>query len=207
MAKTSWALKGDYFETCSCDYLWPCIYTRMEAAPTGGECKVSMVFRIREGRYGRTRLDGLSFAVLGHAPGPMAEGNWRVGLVIDERATEPQAEAIQAICSGKVGGPMAMMAPLVGAFAGVLRGHFSIEKKKLSFALEVPGIIAQRAEALESIAAPGKPYYIDNAGHPANKRLALARGSESHLHAFGIHWDDTKGGHNGHFAPFRWASA
>lgn len=207
MASTKWALKGEYFETCSCEYLCPCIYTRMEAMPTGGDCKVSMVFDIKKGNYGRLRLDGIPFAVLGHAPGPMANGDWRVGLIIDETASDKQAEAISTICSGKAGGPMAMMAPLVGEFAGVRRGRFTVEKKKMSFSVRVPGLIDQAAVAVESLAVPGKPIYLDNAGHPANTRLALARGTRSQLHAFGIDWDDLKGGHNAHFAPFNWASA
>ncbi len=206
MAKTKWALKGDYFETCSCDYLCPCLFTRMEAMPTDGECKVSMVFQIKKGSYGRLALDGLIFAVLGHAPGPMGNGNWRVGLIIDERASDKQAAAIEAICSGEVGGPMAMMAPLVGEFGGTMRGNFTVEKKKMSFSINVPGVLEQRAVAVESLPVPGKPIYIDNAGHPANTRLALARGTKSRLHAFGIDWDDVKGGHNAHFAPFNWAA-
>jgi hypothetical protein len=207
MAKTKWALKGDYFETCSCDYLCPCIFTRMEAMPTGGECKVSMVFQIKKGSYGKLALDGLTFAVLGQVSGPMGNGNWRVGLIIDDRATGKQADAIGTICSGTVGGPMAMMAPLVGEFAGTMRGRFTLEKKKMSFSISVPGVLEQRAVAVESLPVPGKPIYIDNAGHPANTRLALARGTHSRLHAFGIDWDDPKGGHNAHFAPFNWAAA
>ncbi len=195
MAKTQWALKGDYFETCSCDYLCPCILTRMEAEPTGGECKVSMVFRIKKGNYGKLALDGLSFAVLGHTPGPMGDGNWRVGLVIDETASAKQAEAL------------GMMAPLVGVHAGSVRGRFEIEKKKMSFSINVPGVLEQHGEGVESLPAPGQPIYIDNAGHPANTRLALARGTRSRVHALGIDWDDVTRSHNAHFAPFNWASA
>jgi len=29
MAETAWHVHGDYFESCSCDYLCPCIYTNM----------------------------------------------------------------------------------------------------------------------------------------------------------------------------------
>jgi hypothetical protein len=207
MTNGNWAVKGDYFETCNCDYLCPCIYTRMEAAPTHGDCKVAMVFRIRKGHFGSQTLDGLSFAVLGRAPGPMADGNWRVGLIIDERATADQAQAIETICSGQAGGPMEMMAPLVGDYAGSLRGSFKIEKKRMSFSIQVSDMIEQQASAVESLSAPGKPIFLDNAGHPANTRLALARGTRSKLHAFGIDWDDTQGGHNAHFAPFNWAAA
>jgi hypothetical protein len=42
--------------------------------------------------------------------------------------------------------------------------------------------------------------------HPANARLALAKATGSHLHAFGLDWDDTSGNNNGHFAPFNWRS-
>jgi hypothetical protein len=44
-------------------------------------------------------------------------------------------------------------------------------------------------------------------GHPAASRLALAKASRGHLHAFGINWDDTTGKVNGHFAPFSWSSS
>jgi len=39
---------------------------------------------------------------------------------------------------------------------------------------------------------------------PANARLALAHATRSHVHAFGLDWDDTSGRNNGHFAPFFW---
>ena len=47
--------------------------------------------------------------------------------------------------------------------------------------------------------------HIDNTMHPVNSKLALAKASHSHMHAFGIDWDDSSGTRNGHFAPFSWA--
>lgn len=63
--------------------------------------------------------------------------------------------------------------------------------------------------ALPMIALYGatQPIYFDNVGHPAASRLAQAKASRSHMHAFGIDWDDTAGGNNGHFAPFSWSSS
>jgi hypothetical protein len=49
--------------------------------------------------------------------------------------------------------------------------------------------------------------YLDNVAHPAATRLALAKASRGHMHAFGINWDDTTGKNNGHFAPFSWSSS
>lgn len=61
-------------------------------------------------------------------------------------------------------------------------------------------------EGTPSMADPAEPIVIDNVAHPANSRLALGRATHSHLHAFGIDWDDDGGTNNGHFAPFRWQS-
>src|SRR2546426_404864 len=56
-------------------------------------------------------------------------------------------------------------------------------------------------------AKQSEPIYLDNVGPPAASRLALAKASRSHMHAFGIDWDDTSGRNNGHFAPFAWSSS
>jgi hypothetical protein len=56
--------------------------------------------------------------------------------------------------------------------------------------------------------APGvkesEPIYLENLGHPVNSRLALAKATRSHVHAFGVNWDDDSGRNNGHYAPFDW---
>jgi hypothetical protein len=63
--------------------------------------------------------------------------------------------------------------------------------------------------AIEGVpgASQAEPIFFDNVGHPAASRLALAKASRGHMHGFGIDWDDTSGGNNGHFAPFAWKSA
>ena len=52
-----------------------------------------------------------------------------------------------------------------------------------------------------------EPLYLDNTGHPAADRFALARASKSHVHALGLAWDDVTGLNNGQYAPFAWRSA
>jgi hypothetical protein len=60
--------------------------------------------------------------------------------------------------------------------------------------------VDQAVEGLPSPVKEGEPLVIDNTGHPANACLALAKSSRSHLHVFGLGWDDVRGGNNGHFA-------
>ena len=42
----SWQMTGEYFETCSCDYVCPCILTNMAGKPSKGWCNFAMVFHI-----------------------------------------------------------------------------------------------------------------------------------------------------------------
>jgi hypothetical protein len=206
MATTQWQVSGEYFEACSCDSVCPCPTSGLAARPTKGSCDAGLVFRVDRGQYGSTRLDGLGFAVLLHTPGPMIQGNWTVGLIVDERASASQREALTTIASGQGGGPMAALAPLIGRFAGVEAKSISITQDGMRRSVSIPGALDLAVEGIPG-AKSTEPIWFDNVGHPAASRLALAKASRSHMHAFGIDWDDTAGRNNGHFAPFAWSSS
>ena len=124
----SWQISGEYMETCNCTMLCPCITSNLSAKPTEGDCKAAVALRIDTGAKDGVALDGLAFIVMMHSPGPMAAGNMTVGLIVDERATEAQVEAITDIATGAAGGPMAALAPLVGRIAGVERRPIRFER-------------------------------------------------------------------------------
>ena len=105
MADPLWQLRGDYMESCNCDYLCPCIYTNPQGPATHEHCTAVMVFRIADGRHGATRLDGLSFAFVIRSGRVMADGNWVFAGVVDERADAAQRNALTSIVSGDIGGP------------------------------------------------------------------------------------------------------
>lgn len=204
MATTPWQVSGQYFETCSCDYLCPCIFTNMTAQPTQGVCNVALAFHIDDGRYGNVTLDGLNFVVVAHTPGPMAQGNWSVGVITDQRAQPDQQQALLAIASGQAGGPMAGLAPLIGTFLGTEARQIDFTSADMRASVMIPNVLDQEVVAVPSHANTTQPMYLDNVAHPANTRLALGQASHSHLHAFGLDWDDVSGQNNGHFAPFNW---
>jgi hypothetical protein len=206
MANPTWKISGDYFEACSCDSVCPCPTSGLAARPTQGYCDAGLVFHVERGAYGATKLDGLSFAVLLHTPGAMIAGNWTVGVIVDEKATTEQREALTAIASGQAGGPMAAVGPLVGTFAGVEAKPIRIERNELRRSASIPGALDIAIEGIAG-ANQSEPVYFDNVAHPAATRLALAKASRGHMHAFGINWDDTTGKNNGHFAPFAWSSS
>ena len=205
MAPVQWQISGSYMEACSCDSVCPCPTSGLAARPTKGSCDAGLVFHVERGQYGSTTLDGLSFAVLLHTPGPMGQGNWTVGVIVDERASAPQREALTSIASGQGGGPMAAVGPLVGRFAGAEAKPIKLEGTGMKRAVSIPGVLDIAIEGIAG-AKQDEPIYLDNVGHPAASRLALAKATRGHMHAFGINWDDTSGRNNGHFAPFSWRS-
>jgi hypothetical protein len=203
----SWEMTGDYFETCSCDYLCPCIPSNLAGKATKGWCNFAMVFHIERGYSDAIKLDGLTFAVIGHTPEIMGKGNWSVGLIVDDRASAQQKQAIATIASGQAGGPPAILTGVVGTLLGVESRPIQFTKNGLRRSVSIPNLLDQACEGVPSAANPDEPLHIDNTLHPANSRLALAKATSSHLHAFGLDWDDTSGNNNGHFAPFNWRSA
>ena len=52
-----------------------------------------------------------------------------------------------------------------------------------------------------------EPLHLENTGHPAANRFALAHAVKSHVNALGLSWDDISGTNNGQYAPFAWQSA
>lgn len=207
MPNPAWRVSGDYFETCSCDFVCPCVPSNLSAKPTKGDCTFAFAFRIDQGRFGTVTLDSLAFAVVGSTPGVMGQGNWKVGLIVDERASAEQRQAIAAIASGQAGGPMAALGPLIGTFLGIESKPIRFEKSGLKRSVSIPGVLEQAVEGVASAANPSETVVIDNTLHPANTRLALAHALQSRLRAFGLTWEDTSGRNNGHFAPFVWQAA
>jgi len=205
MANPQWQISGEYFEACSCDSVCPCPTSGLAARPTKEVCDAGLVFNVQRGQFGSTQLDGLSFAVLLHTPGPMIQGGWTVGLVVDERASKEQRDALTTIASGQGGGPMAALAPLITDFGGVEAKPIRIESSGMRRSVSISGMLDIAVEGISG-AKDSEPIYLDNVGHPAASRLALAKASRSHMHGFGINWDDTSGRNNGHFAPFAWKS-
>ena len=207
MATPRWQVSGQYYETCSCDFVCPCVPGQMAVSPTKGSCTFAMAFQIERGSYGTLALDGLGFIVLGFTPDAMGKGNWSLGLIADERASVEQRDAITAIASGAAGGPMAALSGLVGKFLGTESAPIRFDRKGVTWSVQASAFVDMAAEGAKGINPNAtEPLYLDNTGHPAADRFALARASKSHVHAHGLAWDDVSGRNNGQYAPFSWSA-
>jgi hypothetical protein len=98
MAHANWRLDGEWIKNCICAYGCPCDFN---AKPTNGDCSGFLGMRIRKGHFEQTNLDGLSFFVVVHFPGPLHEGNGQAQPIVENRATPEQRDALFQIMSGK----------------------------------------------------------------------------------------------------------
>src|SRR5690349_15470195 len=98
MPQADWRLEGDWIKNCNCAFGCPCDFN---APPTQGSCKGLVGMRITKGHFGPTKLDGLAFAAVVDFPGALHEGNGTMQVIVDERATPEQREALFNVLSGK----------------------------------------------------------------------------------------------------------
>jgi hypothetical protein len=186
----AWSIAGEYMEACSCAFLCPCITRNATTPATEDFCKFAMTYRIDSGRFGATDLAGVTFAVVAQSKAVMSEGEWILGVIVDDRATEAQAKAIEEIASGRAGGPMAAFGPLVREFRGLERHSVRFEMRDGRRVATIPGVLELEIEGVPSAVAPGEYVAIDNTFHPANKRLNLATAVRYLVACFGIAWKD-----------------
>src|ERR671930_361704 len=93
---------------------------------TNDYCRVILFLNIKEGEIEGTDVGGLKVAAIADTPKVMAEGNWRLGMFVDESASDEQLEKLTAVFGGQKGGPMEMAASLVGEILGVERAPFEL---------------------------------------------------------------------------------
>jgi hypothetical protein len=117
----SWKLTGTYVENCSCAAICPCTWSGLTLRATGDRCRAVMTYHLKEGEIESVDVSGLIVGVVIDTPPLMSDGNWTAGLLIDAAASEEQAEKLESVFSGKLGGPPAWLVPLVSEWKGVAR--------------------------------------------------------------------------------------
>jgi len=108
--ETSWRMRGDILEACNCTTTCPCNFG---SDPTQVPCEAILGFRIQEGQYGNTRLDGLNFVLYFQIPGNAFQGGWTLGVYLDQQAAQEQVQALGTILSGQAGGWFAVLDGLI----------------------------------------------------------------------------------------------
>jgi hypothetical protein len=199
----AWSLKGSYVETCSCDLICPC-NASFDHGATYDYCRVVLAFDIKEGEIDGTDVAGLSVVAVADTPKVMTDGNWKLGMYIDERATDEQADKLGQVFSGGLGGPMGALAPLVGEVLGVERARIEIEDDGLRHRVRVGDTVDFEIQDIVPFGVEtGEPIRFNGMFHPAGSDLTIAEATRSTINAFGIEYEGRTGLSKSDFA---WAA-
>jgi hypothetical protein len=198
----AWSLEGTYFETCSCELMCPCNLS-FDHGATYDYCRVTLVFSIRQGEIEGTDVGGRTLAVIADSPKVMTEGNWRLGMFVDDGTSDEQMQKLTAVFGGQMGGPMALLAPLVGEVLGVERAPIEIVEDGLSHSVRIGDAIDFEVEDIVPFGIEtGEPAKLTGIFHPLGSTLTAAEAKRSSISAFGIEYE----GKSGLSSAFSWAA-
>jgi len=118
-------LQGTLLEACSCGVLCPCW---VGEDPDGGACDAFIAYHFDGGTIRGIDIGGLSLVNVVKIPGNvLTPGSWKIVMFVDQRATDEQLQALTDAYSGKLGGPLADLAGLVGEVLDVRRAPIEHE--------------------------------------------------------------------------------
>ncbi len=201
----AWRIDGTYFENCSCDMVCPCTTSGLSMPADYERCRVVLVFHVASGDIEGVDVKDLTVAVVADTPPLMSDGNWRVGLFMDQKASGEQAGTLAGVFSGQLGGPMGMVAPLVGEMLGLEVAPIDYVDDGRRHRVRIGDAVDIEIEDFVPPATPkGEVSKLTGMFHPANSILTIARATASRVNAFGLEFSNE--GKNGHSAPFSWAA-
>ena len=196
-------VRGTYLESCSCEVACPCGASNLALPATYDRCRVLLAFHFDQGTVDGVDVAGTTTAMFADTPAQMTDGNWRVGLFLDESATDEQRAKLAALFGGELGGPAGMFAPLVGEMLGaeVVAMDYSDDGRTHTF--RIGDDIDIEVEDFAGV-EEGSTMHLGPVGHPAGPTLTLSHGVRAKINAFGLDIDNT--GRNAHSAPIAWTA-
>lgn len=169
----AYQIEGRLLEVCTCKAVCPCW---IGDDPDGGTCDGTLAWHIDKGDVAGTDVSGLTFGMLAHIPGNVLKGNWRALAFVDENASPAQEEALLSVFTGKLGGPIADLAQLVGEVVAVERVKIQFDvtegsgRLRIGDKVEADLEVARGADNRPTVLSdtifstiPGSPTYVGRA--------------------------------------------
>jgi hypothetical protein len=199
----SWNITGSYAETCSCELMCPCNLS-FDHGATYDYCRVALGFNVREGAVDGTDVAGRKVVIIAESPKVMTEGNWKLGVYVDQEASDEQFDKLVKVFSGQLGGPMAGLAPLIGEVVGTERASIEMDDVGLRHSVRVGDKIEFEIEDIVPFGKEdGQPVKFQGMFHPVAPDLTMAEAKRSRINAFGIAYQGKTGVSH---ANFSWAA-
>ena len=181
----AWRIAGTYVASCSCNLICPCP-TDNPPISADGQCRGVGVFHIAEGNLDDTDLSGVDVGLVNLFPSNLTAGNWKLGIVVDEGASDEQASALERIFHGDEGGPFADFAALVSDWLGMQRAPVSFSDGD-----RPSGSIGDSSWTFEPLAGPegsNADTTVKNAAFGFAPEFRVGR-APGHISAHGIEFD------------------
>ena len=144
-AEAVYLLEGSLLEACPCNVLCPCW---IGEDPDLGECYSFVAYHIDSGQVGGLDVSGHSLVMVAYIPGNVLAGNWEEVILVDDRASPAQRDALIKVFTGQLGGPMADFAQLIGTVKGVESVPISHQVQGGVGTLSIPGIVEAEMEPI-----------------------------------------------------------
>ncbi len=189
----SWNLRCSYVATFSCELMCPC-NTSLDQGATYDFCRVVLAFNIREGDVEGTDIGGRRVVLIADTPKVMTDGNWRLGVYVDDEASDEQFDKLVQVFGGQLGGPMGALAPLVGEVLGVERAAITISDDGLLHSVRVGDTIDFDIQDIVPFGVEtGEPVRFHGMFHPVGSDLTMAEAKRTRINAFGISYEGRTG--------------
>ena len=199
----AWSLAGNFFENCSCDAVCPCTWSNGERPATHDYCRFALAFQIERGDIEGVDVSGRTFVMAAETPPSMLDGNWRVGVFVDDGTTDEQMAALGRVLQGQLGGPFEALSGLIGEFLGMEREVIAIASTDGHHHVTVGNVVDY--EGTQQVTPTGDVVELTNIViHPAGPTLGLAPVDRADNSPFGFTWSGT--GLSGFANRFAWAA-
>jgi hypothetical protein len=180
----------------------PCTVTSFVSSATADRCQVILNYHVQRGEIDGVDVSGRSVSIVVDSPKRMLDGGWRVGLIIDDKASKEQADHLTSVFAGKAGGPMANIAPLIGELLGIERLPIEYSDQGNHHRIGIGDAIAIEVEDFAAQEG-GETTKLTGVAHPSGSTITIAKPIESKIKAFGMEFKNA--GKSAFSAPFNWA--
>lgn len=188
MSAPEWKITGEFIAACSCDVFCPCVISLGRQRPTYGYCHGFMGFLIDKGFYGSETLDGLRAALLVDIPGAMHNGNWTVGIYLDERANDTTAEGLKSIMSGQAGGSTSLFQMLFGHVLGIKRVAIDYKAEGKARTIQIGKKLVASIRPTRG-ADPKRDLVVTNTEYWISPDIVVCEAERAKIRDWGRVWD------------------
>ncbi len=181
-----WELHGLEFGNCNCAYACPC---QFNALPTDGTCRAIAFFRIDNGHFGRTPLDGLKMAFAVTWPAAVHQGHGHMQPIIGAKADADQRTALLSIMTGKETDELATVFAVYAAMCEKIHDPVYSE---IRIDADMKARSA-RCEAVGAASGRGQPILNPVTGKEHRVGIVLPNGFECTQNEVGRGWSESFG--------------